>query len=171
VSFQSSTLPEFWKSYESLPANVQVLADAEFALFQVGPFHPSLALKQKGQVRTADIERSYRAIAYREGNDVHWFWIGTHEAYNNLLPRVTRILARTFQSCIPIVTLKGSTAYARLAGRTRPGTRNAGELFGHVSGTGVSNRVSCVTASGGPENHAADSRGYSGSRNSDQAIS
>jgi hypothetical protein len=87
VSFQSFALPEFWKCYESLPANVRVLADAKFALFQSEPFHPSLALKQKGEVWTVDIGRSYRAIAYREGNDFHWFWIGTHEAYNNLLPR------------------------------------------------------------------------------------
>jgi hypothetical protein len=46
VSFQSFALPEFWKCYESLPANVRVLADAKFALFQSEPFHPSLALKQ-----------------------------------------------------------------------------------------------------------------------------
>ena len=89
MSFQSFALPEFWKCYESLPAHVRVLADAKFALFRVDPFHPSLALKQKGEVWTADIGRSYRAIAYRQGNDFHWFWIGTHEAYNKLLPRLT----------------------------------------------------------------------------------
>ena len=84
MRFQSFALPEFWNSYESLPANVRVLVGAKFALFLWEPFHPSLALKQ---VWTADIGCSYRAIAYREGN-FHWFWIGTHEAYNNLLPRV-----------------------------------------------------------------------------------
>jgi hypothetical protein len=87
VSFQSFALPESWKCHEPLPANVRVLADAKFALFQSEPFHPSLALEQKGEVWTVDIGRSYRAIAYREGNDFHWFWIGTHESYNNLIPR------------------------------------------------------------------------------------
>ena len=33
-----------------LPANVRVLADAMFALFQSEPFHPSLALWPKGEV-------------------------------------------------------------------------------------------------------------------------
>jgi hypothetical protein len=88
VKFRSFALPEFWKRYRSLSAKVQALADAKFALFEADPFHPSLALKQKGEVWTADVGRSYRAIAYREGDTFHWFWIGSHEAYNNLLPRV-----------------------------------------------------------------------------------
>jgi hypothetical protein len=28
------------------------------------------------------------AIAYRTGEEFHWFWIGSHEAYNKLLRRV-----------------------------------------------------------------------------------
>ncbi|SPE41226.1 conserved hypothetical protein [Candidatus Sulfopaludibacter sp. SbA3] len=87
MEFRSFALPEFWKCYQSLPANVQALADAKFALFEKDPFHPSLALKQKGEVWTADVGRSYRVIAYREGDIFHWFWIGTHEAYNNVLSR------------------------------------------------------------------------------------
>jgi hypothetical protein len=61
----------------------------EVRIVPTDPYHPSLALKQKGWVWTADIGRSYRAIAYREGNDFHRLWIGTHEAYNELLARVT----------------------------------------------------------------------------------
>lgn len=79
MSFRSFALPEFWKCYESLPEGVRALADAKFALFEGDPFHPSMALKQKGEVWTADVGRSYRAIAHREGNNFHWFWIGTHE--------------------------------------------------------------------------------------------
>jgi len=39
-------------------------------------------------VTGADIGRFYRAIALREDNDFHWFWIGSHQAYNRLLGRV-----------------------------------------------------------------------------------
>jgi hypothetical protein len=67
---------------------VRSLADSKFALFEADPFHPSLSLKQKGDVWTVAVGRSHRAIAYREGNDFHWFWIGTHEAYNHLLTRI-----------------------------------------------------------------------------------
>ena len=56
---------------ESLAEGVRALADAKFALFEGDPFHPSMALKQKGEVWTADVGRSYRAIAHREGNNFH----------------------------------------------------------------------------------------------------
>jgi hypothetical protein len=54
VSFRSFALPEFWKCYESLAEGVRALADAKFVLFEGYPFHPSMALKQKGEVWTAD---------------------------------------------------------------------------------------------------------------------
>lgn len=88
MSFRSFALPEFWKCYDALPEKTQVLADAKYALFEQEPFHPSLGLKQKGKVWTVDVGRSYRAIAYRAGDEFHWFWIGSHEAYNKLLRRV-----------------------------------------------------------------------------------
>ena len=55
--------------------------------FRRNPFHPSLGLQQKGEVRTVDIGRSYRALAWRQENIFHWYWIGSHEAYNKLLRR------------------------------------------------------------------------------------
>jgi hypothetical protein len=77
VSFRSFAPPEFWKCYDSLPENVRALADGKFALFERDPFHPSLALKQKGEVWTVDIGRSCRAIAYRNGNDFHSIGFGS----------------------------------------------------------------------------------------------
>ena len=88
MSFRSFALPEFWKCYNRLPENTQALADAKYALFEQEPFHPSLGLKQKGAVWTVDVGRSYRAIAHRTGDEFHWFWIGSHEAYNKLLRHV-----------------------------------------------------------------------------------
>ena len=88
MSFRSFALPEFWKCYEKLPKHVQQLADNKFAIFKQEPFHPSLGLQQKGEVWTVDIGRSYRAIALRQDNDFHWFWIGSHEAYNKLLRKL-----------------------------------------------------------------------------------
>ena len=88
MSFRSFALPAFWKCYDALPENTQALADAKHALFEQEPFHPSLGLKQKGEVWTVDVGRSYRAIAYRTGDEFHWFWIGSHEAYNKLLRRL-----------------------------------------------------------------------------------
>lgn len=88
MTFRSFAVPDFWKCYKKLPVYIQELADKKFAQFTKEPFHPSLGLQRKGEVWTVDIGRSYRAIALREGDHFHWFWIGSHEAYNKLLQRL-----------------------------------------------------------------------------------
>ena len=80
---KSHALGSFWKCYEQLPQHIQKLADKNFALLKANPQHPSLGLKKKGQVYTVEVGRSYRAIARERNGEFYWFWIGTHEAYNN----------------------------------------------------------------------------------------
>src|SRR5450432_1211137 len=72
-----------WKCYEQLPQRAQELADKNFALFKENPHHPSLGFKKKGGVHTVEVGRSYRALARKRHDEYYWFWIGTHEAYNN----------------------------------------------------------------------------------------
>jgi hypothetical protein len=67
---------------------VQKLANKQFRLFRRDPFHPSLGFAGKGEVWTAEIGRSYRAIARRRGEGCYWFWIGSHEAYNKMPRRL-----------------------------------------------------------------------------------
>jgi hypothetical protein len=71
----SHALPSFWKCYERLPKHVQRLADKNFALFKANPRHPSLGFRKKGNVYTAEIGRSYRALA-RERNG-HYYGSGS----------------------------------------------------------------------------------------------
>ena len=78
----SHALASFWKCYEQLPANIQKLADKQFALFKANPLHPSLGFRRKGGVHTAEIGRSYRALARERNGHYYWFWVGTHEQYN-----------------------------------------------------------------------------------------
>ena len=80
----SHALPSFWKCYEQLPKHIQKLADKNFALFNKNPGHPSLGFRKKGGVYTAEIGRRYRALARERKGDYYWFWIGTHEDYDNL---------------------------------------------------------------------------------------
>lgn len=80
---KSHALASFWKWYEQLPEHVRKLADKNFVLLKENPRHPSLGFKKKGQVYTVEVGRSYRAIARERGGEYYWFWIGTHEAYNN----------------------------------------------------------------------------------------
>jgi hypothetical protein len=78
----SYALPSFWKCYHELPHHVRKLADKNFALFKENPQHPSLGFRKKGGVYTAEVGRSYRALARERKGDYYWFWIGTHEEYN-----------------------------------------------------------------------------------------
>lgn len=80
---KSHALASFWKCYKQLPQHAQKLADKNFALLKANPKHPSLGFKRKGAVYTVEVGRSYRAIARERHGEYYWFWIGTHESYNN----------------------------------------------------------------------------------------
>jgi hypothetical protein len=82
---RSFLTPGFRKLYGELPEQIQRLADKKYQTFRKNPFHPSLEFQAKGKVWTVAIGRSYRAIARRVDDDLHWVWIGSHEAYNNIL--------------------------------------------------------------------------------------
>jgi hypothetical protein len=88
VAFQPFASEQFWRLYSELPADVQRLADKQYELFRRNPFHPSLRLKQVGEVWSARIGRSHRVIGYRDGDAFYWGWIGSHEAYNKLLRKM-----------------------------------------------------------------------------------
>jgi hypothetical protein len=77
--------PEFWFHYRQLPENVQTLADKNFALLKANPSHPSLRLKKVGEIWSARVGLRYRALAKERAEGLVWFWIGTHETYNNLV--------------------------------------------------------------------------------------
>ena len=76
-------LPSFWKCYKVLPAHIRKLAEKNFSLFKDNPWHPSLGFKKKGGVYTAEVGRHYRAVARGRNGNYYWFWIGSHDEYNN----------------------------------------------------------------------------------------
>lgn len=75
----------FWRAYDDLPAQVRELADRNFEKLKADPKHPSLHFKQVGRFWSARVGTSWRALAVQEGDDVIWFWIGTHAQYDKLL--------------------------------------------------------------------------------------
>ena len=81
----SRTDPEFWSGYRHLPEQVRRSARQAYARFQDDPFHPSLhlkALRGHDGLWSARITRDYRAVAYREGDTIIWFWIGSHAEFD-----------------------------------------------------------------------------------------
>jgi hypothetical protein len=73
---------DFWACYHGLPVAVKRIADRNFERLKVDPYHPSLHLKQAGRFWSARVGIQYRALAVRDGEDMIWFWIGTHANYD-----------------------------------------------------------------------------------------
>ena len=79
--------PRFWKLYESLPKDVQQLADRCYSLLKNDPHHPSLQFKRIRTLWSVRVGLHYRALAVREDEEVAWFWIGPHADYDSLVAR------------------------------------------------------------------------------------
>jgi hypothetical protein len=75
----------FWEAYDKLPARVRELADKSYALLKQDPQHPSLRFKKVGRFWSVRVGLRYRALAVESGDDLVWFWIGSHADYDALI--------------------------------------------------------------------------------------
>ncbi len=82
---------EFFDYYRELPEDARKQARAAFKLWTENPFHPSLRFKEvhSGEgIWSARVGRSYRVLGLRDGDEITWFWIGSHAAYDKLLEQL-----------------------------------------------------------------------------------
>jgi len=82
------TLPRFWRHFQRLPKEVQDLAGKNFQLLKTNPTHPSLHFKkigQQNQLWSVRIGRRYRALGREQPEGIVWFWIGSHDEYDQML--------------------------------------------------------------------------------------
>lgn len=75
----------FWRHYDALPPEFQKLADKAFVQLKQNPSHPSLHFKKVGKYWSARVSIRHRALAIKDGDDFAWFWIGTHDEYDQLV--------------------------------------------------------------------------------------
>ncbi len=84
----SVTTKRFQKSFDQLPSTIKDKARNAFKLWQTDPYHPTLSFKQiysEKQIYSVRIGLAYRALGVMENETLVWFWIGSHEDYNNLI--------------------------------------------------------------------------------------
>jgi hypothetical protein len=84
----SHTTRRFRSGLAVFPVDVRKQTSAAYRLFLDNPWHPSLHFKQvhaTEPVYSVRIGRNYRAVGVLEGQDILWFWIGTHREYEKLL--------------------------------------------------------------------------------------
>jgi len=86
------TTSRFWKEYNALPNDICELARRNYELLKSNPAHPSLQFKRligKRIVWAVRVGDHYRALGReRDDSTIVWFWIGTHEEYNQLIKRL-----------------------------------------------------------------------------------
>ena len=79
------TTKRFWDLYSKLNYKTQKLADKSFDLVKENSSHPSLQFKKVGKFYSARIDLSFRALAYKDGDDYIWLWIGNHTEYEKMI--------------------------------------------------------------------------------------
>jgi len=87
----SHTTKRFREAFRSLPEHVQRLAREAYRLFQQDPYRPSLRFRRVHPTRpvySVRVDGGYRAVGYRDEEDVTWFWIGSHADYDGLISRL-----------------------------------------------------------------------------------
>jgi hypothetical protein len=88
---KSLLTPQFFGLYRALPEQVRSQARHAYTLFEKNPHHPSLRFRQVHAVRpvfSARVGADYRAVGIRQGDEISWFWIGSHADYDRLLKQL-----------------------------------------------------------------------------------
>jgi hypothetical protein len=84
----SRTTAQFRRAFAELPPEVQRQARRAYRLFRQNPNHPSLRFKPvhpRRPIYSVRISPDYRAVGILEGDEIIWFWIGSHADYDRLL--------------------------------------------------------------------------------------
>lgn len=85
---KSRATPRFWASYSGLPAEIKQAARKAYRLFREDARHPSLQFKKvhvREPLYSVRVTLGYRALGLLDGDEIAWFWIGTHAEYDRLL--------------------------------------------------------------------------------------
>ncbi len=84
----SHTTDKFRKAIAELPGEVQKQARQAYRLFIENPYHPGLRFKSIHPTRpiySVRIGLNYSAVGIREGDDILWYWVGSHTEYDKLI--------------------------------------------------------------------------------------
>jgi hypothetical protein len=79
------------QAFAPLPEQVRRQSRDAYRLFAQNPQHPSLRFRHVHPtlpIYSARVNIEYRAVGVRDGDELVWFWIGSHVEYDQLLRRL-----------------------------------------------------------------------------------
>ncbi len=85
---ESRTTERFRKTFENLPLKIQEDAKKVYKLWKSNPYMKNLRFKRindKQNIYSVRIGLSYRALGLKKDDTMIWFWIGSHNDYDNLI--------------------------------------------------------------------------------------
>lgn len=88
---RSRTTKRFRAAFEALPESAQRQARQAYRTFLDNPLHPGLNFKQIESapgVYSVRVGLHHRALGTRQGDEIIWFWIGSHSEYDKILSRL-----------------------------------------------------------------------------------
>ena len=88
---KSRTTAQFRKAFARLPEQVQEQTRKAYHQFKQDPGHPSLRFKKvhpELPIYSARISKGYRAVGQLYGDEVIWFWVGSHAEYDRLISQL-----------------------------------------------------------------------------------
>jgi hypothetical protein len=87
----SHSTERFREALEQLPKEVRQNAQEAYRLWQKNPQHPSLHFKRVHSTKPVYSVRlglGWRAVGLRRGDNMVWYWIGSHADYEKLISRL-----------------------------------------------------------------------------------
>ena len=90
---KSRRLPAFRSQLKKLPTEVQSQAANAYRAFQVDPWSGDLTFKRiqgEKDVWSVRVSAQHRAVGRWRGDEMVWFFIGTHAEYDATLARLRR---------------------------------------------------------------------------------
>ena len=87
----SRTTERFREALAGLPEQVRRRAKEAYKLFQADPNHPGLRFKKvhaTEPVYSVRVSGDYRALGVLNGDEIIWFWIGSHANYEKVLKQL-----------------------------------------------------------------------------------
>jgi hypothetical protein len=85
---KSVTTEQFRQLYAKAPKERQLRIRRAYKLWTVDPKHPSLRFKKvhnKLPIYSARVDLDWRAVDVFRDDTVVWFWVGSHQHYEELL--------------------------------------------------------------------------------------
>jgi len=85
---KSHITASFRDGFKRLSKQMQKQAREAYRHFQANPDYPSLRFKKihpTKPIYSARVGRGHRAVGVLEGEEIVWFWIGSHKEYERVI--------------------------------------------------------------------------------------